>query len=120
MADEYFILSLRWTKENYATWWCPNNSGYTSVIDDAGRYSRADVDACPGYYNNGHTTIAIPCADVENAAQRVVFDYAWLKLIAPRRVTRATLNDSDEEPCEACGASVAATNVGLRIVGVGQ
>lgn len=118
MADEFFILSLRWTKENYATWWCPRNSGYTSVVADAGRYSRADVERQRDYYDNGRTTIAIPCDEVEKVAQSIVFDYAMLKLVAPRRLVRATMNDSDEAECSHCGYVTPSTSIGLRVAGV--
>ena len=113
---DYFIFSLRWTKENHATWWGPNNSGYTSIIDNAGRYSREDVEAMPDYYNNGITTIAVPCADVERAAQRVVFDYGFLKLLEPRRLTHALLDEEGDE-CDSCGRSSPPTYIGLRVLG---
>ena len=121
MADEFFIFSLRWTKEDYATWWCPNNSGYTSVISNAGRYARELVEAKPDYYNNGITTIAIPCDEVEKVAQLVVFDYAFRKLVAPRVLGQSTLEDDDDlDECPHCGVTPAPTSIGLRVIGVAR
>lgn len=119
MSGEFFIFSLRWTKEDYATWWRPNNSGYTSVLANAGRYSADAVAAAPDYYNNGRTTIAIPCEDVEKVAQLVVFDYAFRKLVAPRVLVEATMEDDDGiEECPSCGVTPAPTSIGLRVAGV--
>lgn len=44
-AEEFFILSHKrgfWSGN--LVWWAPNRMGYTSVIDNAGRYSKADAD----------------------------------------------------------------------------
>jgi hypothetical protein len=79
--DEFYILSLKWTRGDLVTWWAPNNSGYTTVLERAGRYSKADVDAEAGYYNDGVNTMAIPCEVVEKHAQRVVMADSLTKLI---------------------------------------
>jgi hypothetical protein len=65
------------------------------------------------------TTIAIPCDEVEKVAQSVVFDYAFRKLVEPRRLLRATMDDEGEE-CSHCGSSAAATSIGLRVAGAGR
>lgn len=117
MADEFYILSLRWTKEEVVTWWCANNSGYTSVLSNAGRYSRADVEAKASYYNNGEHTIAIPCDEVDKVAQLVVFDHAMLKLIAPRQVRTVYLEPADDiVECSMCGVEPTRTKIGLRVI----
>lgn len=109
---EYFILSLPWTRENYATWWCPNNSGYTSTLALAGRYTEHDVTSRASYYNNGETTIAIPCDEAEAAAVPVVFDHA-IRTLVQRRMQAVV----DTEPaCELCGHE-RSWNRGLRVIG---
>ena len=35
---------LAWSNE-HVMWWCGNHRGYTSSIEEAGRYSRADAEA---------------------------------------------------------------------------
>lgn len=69
---EYYILSLKWTRGDEATWWNPDNAGYTIVLDRAGRYAESRVKAAPCYYNNGVSTRAIPCEEAEKIATRVV------------------------------------------------
>lgn len=114
MSDEFYILSLKWTRGgDLLTWWAPNNSGYTSVIELAGRYSRADVEAKQGYYNNGDSTLAIPCAEVDAVAQRVVMDHALHKLTRRNFVRIMT----ESEPCETCGIDAPLpVCVGIRVV----
>lgn len=115
-ADEFFVLSLRWTRGESLTWWCPNNSGYTIVLEQAGRYSRSAVDGNPAYYNNGTTTLAIPCADVERVAVRVVPESSMLL----KRLTGKVLATKYDEPgdeCDACGNAPRQTVLGLSVVG---
>lgn len=116
MVDEFFILSLRWTREDVLTWWCPKNSGYTSTLTQAGRYSRADVEARRDYYDNGHTTLAIPCGDVEPCAVLIVRDLHLRKLTG-KRFQMATSADDDEQPCPDCGQYPHSVRLGLRILG---
>lgn len=114
MADEFYILSLKWTRGgDLLTWWAPNNSGYTTVLELAGRYPRELVEAKRGYYDNGESTIAIPCVDVEAEAQRVVMDHA-LRRLTGRRFERIM---TESEPCETCGTDVPLpVCVGVRVV----
>ena len=112
--DEFFILSLKWTREDLLCWWAPKNSGYTSILTQAGRYSRADVEAMPSYYNNGTSTIAIPCAEVEKVAELVVLDCNLGKLTGKR--FRMKLDEG--EPCDRCGQEPPATKLGLEVVGM--
>jgi hypothetical protein len=63
--EEFYILSLKWSKGDVLTWWCPDNKGYTIVLDRAGRYTREQVEAEMAYYNDDERTLAIPCGVVE-------------------------------------------------------
>lgn len=111
--DEFFILSLKWTREDLLCWWAPKNSGYTSIVSLAGRYSRSDVEAMPGYYNNGTSTLAIPCTEVEKVAELVVLDCNLARLTGKRFAMKL----DESEPCESCGNAPPATRLGLEIVG---
>jgi hypothetical protein len=63
-------------------WWGPNDSGYTSMLEAAGRYPASDVLARLWYYNNGRKTRAVPCAIVEAFAVRTVRREHWDALLA--------------------------------------
>lgn len=97
--DQFYILSLPWTREDTLTWWSPNNSGYTSILEHAGRYSREQVTARPDYYNNGESTIAVPCSDVDAVAKRVVFG-DFLGKLTGKRFKRVM---SESDLCDQCG-----------------
>lgn len=67
---EYYILSLKWTRgpDEMVTWWRPENKGYCWHLDQAGRYSEAEVAAHLDYYNSGYATAAVPCDVVDTLA----------------------------------------------------
>lgn len=115
-ADEFFILSMRRTRGESLTWWCPNNSGYTSTLEQAGRYSRSAVEGNLAYYDNGTTTLAIPCADVESVAGRVVPNSSTLLERLTGKVL-ATKYDEPGDECDACGNAPRQTVMGLCVVG---
>lgn len=93
MSDEFYILSLKWSVDQNGKplprrksgwqpgdqfvliWWAPDAKGYTRCLENAGRYTRAQIDAAPGYYNNGETTCAVPCEVVEAHANRMTGDW---------------------------------------------
>ena len=54
-------------------WWRASNSGYTTSLEEAGRYTAEAVTSDPSYYNNGESTAAVPVEMVECEAFRVVF-----------------------------------------------
>lgn len=75
MANEYFIISLKWSVgENHIVFWRPEAAGYTIDIDQAGRYTQEQLDRDPRYYDDGKNTLAVPCAEIEPLACRVVSD----------------------------------------------
>ena len=71
--SEFYILSLKWTRrsDRLITWWWPENNGYCYRLEEAGRYSADAVAGDPNYYDNGVTTKAVPCEDVDALAIRV-------------------------------------------------
>jgi len=84
--SDFYILSLKWSPYGYhLNWWGPNNIGYTIDIDRAGKYTREQVDANPSYYNDGQSTLAIPCGAVESVTHRTVLDgyFHELRKLAP-------------------------------------
>lgn len=117
-SEDYFILSLNATRSDELCWWRPNNAGYTCRLDDAGRYSREDVERALSYYHNGESTLAIPCAAVEAHAVRVVpGERALLAEWTERRFRMRTDRDDNDDECSACGESPHAINLGLQVVG---
>ena len=69
---KFYILSLTRMKGDTLTWWGPNNSGYTPVLDNAGKYDGEDIFKRPEYYDNKKETAAIPCEWVDEFAIKVV------------------------------------------------
>ncbi len=66
MADCY-IVSTKHTRRDarYITFWRPDNCGYSWPLSWAGRYSSENVMASQDYYNNGHSTVAVPCSVID-------------------------------------------------------
>jgi len=69
--SDYYILSLDKTND-MLVWWGENNSGYTSRLDKAGKYSKQKVKENIPYYDNGKLTRAISCEEVDNIAIKCV------------------------------------------------
>lgn len=59
----YIIISLKHGNGKSPMFWRDNNAGYTYSPFAAGKYSKEQVESDPGYYNNGHSTIAVPLTD---------------------------------------------------------
>lgn len=76
-SNQYLILCLkngRSRKLGMALWWQPNSAGYTTIVDQAGRYTKAEAEAIcrPG------ENVAILEAEVLEKTVRVVRDfYDW-------------------------------------------
>ena len=68
----YYILSLTHNHPESLVFWRPNNSGYTYVLDLAGKYSHEQVINKNHYYNNGKDTKAIPCHLLDEFAVKMV------------------------------------------------
>ena len=73
-STDYYVLSLRWTRpgEPLVTWWGPEDAGYTTNLDQAGRYSAERVAGRRSYYDNRRTTLAVPCAVADRHACRSI------------------------------------------------
>lgn len=67
MSEKFYILSLKHSAkhDDYITLWRPNDSGYTIYLPYAGKYTDREINARPDYYNNGRTTVAVPCSEVD-------------------------------------------------------
>ena len=70
---EFYILSLHCMRDSRrltaCIWWKPDACGYTSYLDEAGRYSAAEVEADLYHCNHGENTLAVPC-DVVDAMRQ--------------------------------------------------
>lgn len=104
---EYYILSLKWTRrDDCITWWGPNDSGYTWILAQAGRYSAESVDGNRAYYDNRESTVAIPCEIAERYASRVVLhgsNHAMLsEVFGNATMVGSTVDDVDHEGRDQC------------------
>jgi hypothetical protein len=88
-GSAYYILSLRWTRsgEEHVTWWGPNNSGYVSSLENAGRYSEDCVHGNRAYYDNRESTVAVPCEVADRHARRIVLVDLIDKVVSEALVT---------------------------------
>lgn len=77
----FYILSLKWSKkkDKVITWWRPNNAGYCLRMDWAGKYTQAHVDEHQSYYNDGKSTIAVPCDVVDKLVEDNTVSWGHLK-----------------------------------------
>lgn len=44
MTEMYYVYCRERSTDGIACWWRPNRCGYTSNLDDAGLYTKADAD----------------------------------------------------------------------------
>lgn len=68
----YYILSLNHLNPECWLFWRPDNSGYTMILEEAGKYSSEKVNANRLYYDNKKDTVAVPCHVVDEFAVKVV------------------------------------------------
>ncbi|MED0649776.1 hypothetical protein P9246_15805 [Aeribacillus pallidus] len=52
---EYYLLSLKWSKDSHFVWWGPNNNGYTHDLNKAGVYTEETINSNLPYYSNTST-----------------------------------------------------------------
>lgn len=95
--SEFYIVSLKHSGKQYGhrdfvLFWRPNDMGYTLFLEAAGRYSREDVESNADYYNNGESTIAVPCELAESLAHKAVYSDDFRKLRDARHPNPATRN----------------------------
>ena len=70
---EYYILSLKHSpRDGLCVWWRPDNSGYTTKLEEAGRYTLEQIDAQRDYYDNNKTTRAVLVGFAGNLSHTVV------------------------------------------------
>jgi hypothetical protein len=72
-VTELYIVSLNERdlarRHRYIMVWRPDSAGYAYPLSWAGRYTREEVRQRPSYLNNGETTIAVPCAVLDELAE---------------------------------------------------
>jgi hypothetical protein len=81
---DWLILSIKYTKSFDLMWWGPNFRGYTTRLEDAGRYTEKEARSRERReYPNGHfETVAVPEAAVEGRTSTVVPDRYMRDVIA--------------------------------------
>jgi hypothetical protein len=100
---KYFIVSIKHTKKNdpYITLWNPSDAGYCHRVEVAGKYSYSDVMERINYYNNGVSTLAVPC-DVINKLTEMsedgYLDTAGHVIINSKANWKTILNNTITEP----------------------
>lgn len=52
---EYYLLSLKWSKDSHYVWWGADDSGYTHDLNKAGIYTEERIKSRPHYYSNTST-----------------------------------------------------------------
>lgn len=69
-SDHFYVISLKHTLRNdrYITIWAPDDNGYRWALSRAGKYERDRVMRLLGYYNSGHSDIAVPCHILDEIA----------------------------------------------------
>lgn len=70
---EFYVISLKHSgRREMFLFWRANDAGYTSDLDQAGRYTEEQIAADQRAYNNGTDTIAVACKSVEVLSHRAV------------------------------------------------
>ena len=93
-AGDYYIIGLKHSPaDGCAIWWRPKCAGYTTNLLEAGRYSEAEINENPSYYNNGETTRAVKCASVEAAIRLTVDWNVMLKAMKQQNAKPSGLRD---------------------------
>ena len=59
----FYVISLNHTKRRdaYITIWRPDDKGYAYPLSWSGRYTEDRIASMLGYYNSGHSAVAVPC-----------------------------------------------------------
>ncbi len=72
MKDPYLILNVRDSHNNeQLVWWRENRSGYTTDVNQAGRYSKEDAEGISyregdDMYSRGRHDIAVPLSAISS------------------------------------------------------
>lgn len=59
-VDRYIIVSLKHSTPDSLYYWKAGSLGYTNYPFTAGKYTRAEIEARPLYYNDGLNAVAVP------------------------------------------------------------
>lgn len=71
--DEFLILDVESSQRaDMLLWWKPGGQGYTVRLAEAGRWSKAEIEARKLVYNNGEQTLAVPFDEANEHAIRIV------------------------------------------------
>ncbi|NUP08385.1 MAG: hypothetical protein HOW73_20235 [Polyangiaceae bacterium] len=83
--QRFYVISLKYTRDQVICWWQPDANGYTNALDYAGTYALEEIDSKRDYYDDGKNALAIP-VDWVTGLTRTVVDSAHLRsLVAKRR-----------------------------------
>lgn len=71
--DEFLILDVESSQRaDMLLWWRPGGNGYTVQLAEAGRWTKAEIEARNLVYNNGAQTLAVPFDEANLHAIRIV------------------------------------------------
>lgn len=76
MTENFYIVSLKWTYPNSAafTFWGKNRSGYRWRVEEAGLYSKEEIEKHPDYFNNRLDTIAVPEKIIDSLKEKATYE----------------------------------------------
>ncbi len=88
----YVILSLTHSEGPQPCFWRADDAGYTNFPWAAGLYTKEQVEANPGYYNDGYNTLAIPLTNegMESIGFKCRMDLDQVNFLAKKALKERT------------------------------
>lgn len=116
-ARDYLIRCAGGESGDLVLWWGPDRNGYTTNIDDAGRYTREEAERIEA--SRPTTDVAVPAAAAADVARSVAYRESFAGFYEPkpepRRPRRALrcgfcgrMMKDDRHPDMACDSCAAA------------
>ena len=83
----YVIIAMKQSNKGFSVFWRENGHGYTTDLDQAGRFEEAWAKGLEESNRGDRDDIAVPLADCEAKARRFVTDddaHTWFRSRNPR------------------------------------
>jgi hypothetical protein len=83
--SDWLVLSLKWSRSrDHLVWYGPAAQGYTTNLDDAGRFTEAEARG----HESGDTEIAVPLSAALACARRPLLVPADWKIVDAWKAAR--------------------------------